>query len=160
MTGEQPTKKDNSATQIKINEQKWTPTVWSAGWTAVPSAIIEHQHALGLDAVDLNIIMHLTMYWWRPDNAPYPSKATLARAMNVDPRTVQRRIANLEAIGFIRREERRIKGKGSKTNRYHLDGLVAALKPFAEEKLREREQQRSATEARIKRKRPKLEIVK
>jgi hypothetical protein len=44
----------------------------------------------------------------------------------------------MEAAGFLRREERRIPGKGGNTNRYHLDGLIRAAQPYAKEKLQER----------------------
>jgi DNA-binding Lrp family transcriptional regulator len=47
---------------------------------------------------------------------------TIAKAIGVTPRSVQRRIAALEAAKLIRREERRISHKGSKTNIYHLRG--------------------------------------
>jgi len=84
------------AQTLKTNEEKWSPQLWKAGWTTIPNVIIERQKALGLDALDINIIMHLATYWWTPDNKPHPSKVTIADAMQVDPRTVQRRIAKME----------------------------------------------------------------
>lgn len=67
-----------------------------AGWTVIPSVIIERQQVLGLDALDVNILLHLATYWWTPDNKPHPAKKTIADAIGVEPRTVQRRIAALE----------------------------------------------------------------
>lgn len=84
-------------------EKKWSKPLTEAGWTAIPTVIFERQHALGLDALDVNIILHLAGYWWKAGNAPHPSKATIAAPIGVDPRTVQRRIANLEGAGFITR---------------------------------------------------------
>src|SRR6516165_65006 len=120
--------------EIRVNEKKWTPTLWRAGWTALPNVIFERQRALGLDALDINIVLHLASRWWRKGSNPFPSKVTIAKAINVDPRTIQRHIARLEKAKLIRREQRRTKD-GSKTNIYHLDGLIKEATPFAEEKI-------------------------
>src|SRR3546814_1436244 len=74
--------------------------------------------------------------WWTAEGKPFPSKTTMAKAMDVHPRTIQKHIAALEGAGYIRREERRTE-TGSRTNIYHLDGLIKAVAPFAVEKLAE-----------------------
>ena len=152
----------NAATesQLKENEKKWSKTLIAAGWTVMPNVIIERQRALGLDALDVNIILHLASRWWKADGKPHPSKGSIAEAMNVHPRTVQKRIAAMEAAKLIRREERRLKGGGSKTNIYHLDGLIKEAMPYAEEKIAERklnEERRKAKAA--KRGRPNLKVI-
>lgn len=153
-------KKDEAAQALRMNERKWTKPLMDAGWTAIPAVIIERQAALGLDALDVNILLHLANHWWTVDNKPHPSKATIAAAIGVDPRTVQRRIAQMERAGFIRREERRIPGKGSKTNRYHFDGLIAEARPYADEKLAERQRREREDRTRPGRKgRPQLTVV-
>jgi len=81
-----------TAKEVRVNEKKWSKALMDAGWTALPSVIIERQKALGLDALDMNIILHLANYWWTRDNKPHPSKKTIAEAIGVAPRTVQRRI--------------------------------------------------------------------
>jgi hypothetical protein len=151
----------DAAEALRVNEKKWTKPLMEAGWTCIPSVIIERQRALGLDAIDINILMHLATHWWTEDNKPYPSKVTIATALDITSRTVQRRIAAMERDGFIRREQRRIPGKGSNTNRYHLDGLIKAAQPYAEEKLQqraERDEERKKTVAR--KGKPKLRVVK
>ena len=149
----------NAAEKLKTNEQKWSKPLMDAGWTAIPSVIIERQKALGLDALDVNILLHLAAYWWTSDNKPHPSKATMADALQVDPRTVQRHIARLEAAKLIRREQRRVEGKGSKTNIYHFDGLIEAAKPFALEKIKEIADRTEQRKARVQSKRAKLRLV-
>ncbi len=67
-----------------------------SGWTAFPSIILEKQHSLGIDALDVNIILYLATYWWEADNKPHPAKGTIAETLGVTPRTIQRRIAALE----------------------------------------------------------------
>ncbi|MCG8505789.1 MAG: helix-turn-helix domain-containing protein [Sphingomonadales bacterium] len=153
--------KNSAAQQLRVNEAKWSKQLWRAGWTALPNVIFERQQALGLDPMDINIILHIASYWWKPEGKPHPSKVTIADAIGVHPRTVQRRIAALESAGFIEREERRTPGIGSKTNIYHLDGLIKAAKPYAIEKLEEREERAELRRARARRKgKPILKVIR
>lgn len=146
---------------LKALEQKWSPELIEAGWTVLPAALIEHQRALGLDAIDINIILHLANRWWTADNRPMPSKNSIAEAMNIDPSTVRRRVQSMEKSGFIRREERRLSKVGSKTNIYHLDGLINSLKPFAAVMVEEKKRRMAEREARFsQRGRPKLSLIK
>lgn len=160
MTKQTTTKPTQAAKKLRENERKWSKVLMEAGWTAFPTVIIERQKALGLDPTDVNIILHLASYWWTSDNKPHPSKKTIAEALDVTSRTVQRRIAAMEKAGFIRREERRIPGKGSRTNLYHLDGLINEAMPYAREKLEERARRKQEDKARPGRKgRPQLKVV-
>lgn len=145
--------------ELRVNEQKWSKPLMDAGWTAIPVVIFERQRALGLDALDVNIVLHLAGFWWTPDNKPHPSKTRIADAIGVTARTVQRRIAMLEKAGYIHRQERRITGGASKTNIYHFDGLIKAALPLAHEKLNERKKRAEDEKARTRRKRPRLEVV-
>lgn len=155
------TAQTKTAQTLKTNEQKWTKPLIDAGWTCLPSVIIERQQALGLDAVDINILMHLAVHWWTEDNKPHPSKGTIAAAMGMEPRSVQRRIAKLEADGLIRREERRTGKTGSLTNRYHFDGLIKEATPYALERIEEIASKKAQALARATRKgKPKLSLVK
>lgn len=63
----------------------------------------------------------------------------MAASIGLEPRTIQRNIANLQNRGLIRREERRNTPTGSRTNIYHLDGLIKAARPFAIAKQKNRE---------------------
>jgi predicted transcriptional regulator len=152
------TKKAAAVKAIKTNEKKWSKTLMDAGWTAFPSIILEKQAALGLSALDINIILHLSTYWWDADNKPHPTKATIAEALGVSPRTIQRRIASMEAAGFMEREYRKNKNKGNDSNKYHFDGLIDEVTPHAEEKLEAIEERRAAEAARKKRRRP-LKVI-
>src|SRR3546814_5995584 len=130
-------KQTSGSAELRTNEKKWSKPLMDAGWTALPSVIIENQRQLGLSPLDLNIVLYLASKWWTAEGKPFPSKNTMAKAMNVHPRTIQKHIAALEAASYVRREERRTEA-GSKTNIYHLDGLIKDAKPFAEEKLAEK----------------------
>jgi DNA-binding transcriptional regulator YhcF (GntR family) len=129
------------ASQLRQNEAKWTRIMMDAGWTAIPSIILEHQKALGLDPLDLNILLQLAKHWWQANNPPHPSKRRIAEAIGIDPRTVQRRITRLENVGLIRREARRGKYGGTSTNAYHFDGLIAKATPYARKAIEQRKQQ-------------------
>lgn len=144
---------------IKSNEKKWGKTLMRSGWTAFPSVILEKQHALGLTATDINIILYLSTHWWEAERKPYPSKKTIAQALGVTPRTVQKRIAALEEMGFVEREYRKNKLKGNDTNVYHFNGLIKAAEPYAQEKLEEIEAAKEAKKARRKRIKPVLKGI-
>ncbi len=160
MTNTAADKRKNEAAQaLKVNEDKWGKTAMAAGWTAFPSIILEKQHALGLDALEINIILYLCTYWWKKDNKPHPSKKAIAEALGVAPRTIQRRIANLERDGFIKREFRPDKEKGNKTNCYSFDGLIKAIEGFAQEKVNSIKERKKEEESRRSRKKPRLQTI-
>jgi DNA-binding transcriptional regulator YhcF (GntR family) len=144
---------------LRTNEKKWSKALMAAGWNVVPNILIEKQAALGLDALDMNIILHLSHYWWQADNLPHPSVATMAKAIGVKPRTIQKRIKALEDLNLVKREERRFTKDGSITNRYDFSGLIAAATPYAEEKVQEIEAAVEAKRKRLARKKPKLVVV-
>jgi hypothetical protein len=144
---------------LRRNEEKWTTPLMDAGWTVLPSIILEKQQALGLDPIDVNILLQLAKYWWYNDNLPHPSKTTLAECMGVDPSTVRRRIAQMERSGFIRRVTRYdAKHGGQTSNAYEFDGLITAATPFAVETVNTREERRAEDDARRVRKKPRLVV--
>jgi predicted transcriptional regulator len=144
---------------VRQNELKWTSKVMKSGWTAFPSVLLERQKALGLDAVDINILLHLIRHWWFVDNKPHPSKKTIAECMEIDESTVRRRIAAMEAGRLLKRVQRFDPERGQQSNSYDLSGLVKALQPFAEEALRDREQRQKQNVLRRRRKRPVLQVA-
>lgn len=141
--------------------KKWSKPLADAGWTAIPTVIFERQHALGLDPLDINIILHLAGYWWKAGNAPHPSKATIAAAIGMHPRTIQKRIARLESAGFIKRTGRSSRKNGTMTNEYSFDGLIKEATPYAQERIDlKRKRMTEATERAKSKKKPQLTVVK
>jgi DNA-binding HxlR family transcriptional regulator len=138
--------------------QLWSEELVSGiGFTPIPAIILERQEALGLEPVDLNIILQIAFHWRERERLPYPSKATLARRIGISPRTVQRRIAALESHGFIERRARTLRNGGNDSNEYSLSGLIEKARPFADEKREliekheaEHEERRSRRRARPK----------
>lgn len=144
---------------LRENEKKWSKTVMAAGWSAVPNILIEKQEALGLKPIEMNVILHLIQYWWFESNLPHPSVGTIAKALGVTDRTVQRTIKGLIELGFMEKEERRKTRHGSLTNLYSFNGLIEKLKPYAAEKITERKKKEADEKERIARKKPKLTVV-
>lgn len=146
---------------IHENERKWSKELMTAGWTAIPSVILERQQALGLNALDVNILLHIARHWWRADELPFPSKTSIAECIGVNPRTVQRHIAELEEAGLIQRVSRfGDKSKGQLNNAYDLRPLIREAKPFAAEVVEERKARQEERRARRIRKLPKMQIAK
>ena len=80
---------NDAKSRLRSDEAKWSKKLMDAGWTVIPSVILERQTALGIDAIDVNILLHLARHWWYSDNLPHPSKATIAscwaRRLESDP---------------------------------------------------------------------------
>ena len=144
---------------VKQLQAKWGRDLLAAGWVALPSIILERQDALGLDAIDINIILHIAKHWFEAGNLPHPSKGSIAKAMQVTPRAVQKRIARLEDEGFLQRIERRgPKGtKGSQTSEFAFTGLIQKATPHAIEAVQQREKFRQLKLERLRRKKPRVE---
>lgn len=146
--------------QLRENEKKWGAELMAAGWTCLPSTILQRQQALGLDSVDLNIILLIASHWWRADSLPFPSKKLMAQTIGIDESNVRKRIAKLEAGKLIKRVERRVPGQRSKSNIYDLSGLIEAATGYAKEEIVLRELQRKSRIDRPTRKgKPRLTVV-
>ena len=113
-----------------LNEVKWTKQLLQSGWSALPNIIIEKQAELGLDPIDMNIVIHLLHWWTSADELPSPTVEMIANEIGVSARTVQKHIGDLQASGLITRVERRNTRSGSAANLYSLDGLIRATMPF------------------------------
>lgn len=145
--------------QLKIIEKRWSKSLAKAGWTALPNIILDKQHALELEPIDINILMQIAKHWWQAEAAPFPSIETIALAIGVTTRTVQRRITKMEKAKLIERNVRHYARGGQKSNAYTFKGLIDRCTPFAEEAIAERERRKNGDRARMRRKQP-LTVVK
>ena len=117
----------------KASERKWGKPVMDLGFCIVPSLLLRAQPRLKLNPTQLAVLMHLADYWWDVDRKPYPSKKTLGERLGLSARQVQRYIAELEAMGFVKRIERTAPHRGKLSNEYDLSGLVKRLKELEPE---------------------------
>src|SRR5687767_13383765 len=126
--------RSENARHLRANESKWGLTLVEAGWTLVPSTLLERQQALGLDPVDLNILLQLARHWWQPGNPPRPAISTIAECIGKSVSTVQRRLKRLERDGLIQIEHRYHERHGAQlASYYRFHGLIEAATPYAEE---------------------------
>lgn len=134
-----PPPKSESPAKEKEFVKKWGADAHSLGWTAIPNILLERQQALGLESVDLNLILILLKHWWKAsDDAPFPTKKTLADIIGRTEKTVQARIAAMEKKGLITRNERYSPVYGRMANGYDLSGLITKLKALAKAEVKER----------------------
>lgn len=118
----------------KQSAAKWGKEAMAVrGFCILPSVLLQAQRRLGINPVQLNILLHLADHWWVAQRMPFPSKTTIAERMNMSARQIQRQIASLEAAGLVKRNERSGEKYGRGPNEYDLSGLVARLKEIAEE---------------------------
>lgn len=114
-------------------DEKWGPEVKSLGFTMVPSLLFKAQHRLGLSPTQLVVLLQLLDHWWDLDRHPWPAKERLSDKIGINPRQVQRVVAELQKGGFLVRKERYLEKRGRTSNEYNLSGLVAKLKKIAPE---------------------------
>ena len=132
-----PVNEGASSTAKKVLEEKWGSPLLSEGFTVMPNIVFQHQKALKLKPLDVLILLHLIAYWWKANEPPRPAKGTIAMALNVDPRTVQRAVEKMEKLGYIKRIARKASAGDNLPNGYDLRGLVkAATKHALEQKNR------------------------
>lgn len=101
-----------------------------AGWQALPDVLLKNQHKLDLTPTELLVLINVLSFWWYVEELPFPRVTTLAKRMNVTPRTVQRALQKLFDKGLL--TKKRDLGKDN-VEREVLDpsGLVEILKRWA-----------------------------
>jgi predicted transcriptional regulator len=132
--------------KLKESVKMWGKPVLGAGFTIVPSTLLLKQRELGLDSVDMNILMHLLVTWWKKEKPPFLSKKTVARRMKLDPSTIQRHVRKMEGLGILKRIERHGNNKSRQTNAYDLRPLATALHPLATDVRRGRAKRKERAE--------------
>ena len=112
---------------------KWGERVAARGFAQLPNYLIQLNQFLGddnLTPVELLVLIQLSATWWKKDDLPFPSVATLAARCGVSGRLVQRALNRLEELKLIQRVRRRIRGIIS-SNAYDLAPLVEFLDDLA-----------------------------
>jgi Helix-turn-helix domain len=81
-----------------------------------------HAGARGLNSSEAMLIIQLVDFKWGAD-APWTTVPLLAKRMGLTPRQVRATLRSLEQLGYVKRAPSMTGGP----NRYHLEGLFAAL---------------------------------
>ena len=145
-------------TTEKNFEAKWGRALAAAGYTQVPDALILFQARLGLTPLDICILLVLLKYG-HPGKPPWLAKSSIAKVLGVDPSTVRKRVQKLEALGFVKRKERRHGYGDSDTNLYLLDGLAEKLEAYANELVEKRQKRKDDERPQKPFIRPRLRVV-
>lgn len=95
-----------AAKKPSSTERIWGKAVYSHGYAGIPSILIQAQRRLGINAMQMNIIIQLLDYWHEPTRKPFPAKKELAKRMDVTEKTIQNNMRALEKAGYIKRRYR------------------------------------------------------
>jgi hypothetical protein len=126
----------SDATQL----EKWGKA-GKAGFQVVPNVLFRAQSVLDIDAIDVVILLNLSMHWWDRTKLPYPSAQLLSQRMGLSRRTIERHIQNLDKRGFIQRLAAKAPQEGKpKVRRFDMSGLVERLEIAASKNLVQRQQ--------------------
>jgi hypothetical protein len=146
------------------SEDKWGAKVIGLGFCILPSLLLRAQRRLSLSPTQLAVLIQLADFWWDAGRKPFPKKADLAERLSLSDRQVQRYLADLEAMGLIRRIERRARHRGKISNEYDLQGLVdklAEIEPdFREAGEQARQARKAAARPGLKDRRQIAKVVK
>lgn len=115
--------------------EKWGKPVAERGFAQVPNYLLllnqflDDEHRLS--PVELLVLIQLVGTWWKKDDKPFPSMATLARRCGSSERQIQRAVNHLVAVGLVAKEKRRV-GRGLiSSNAYNLTPLTEVLEEAA-----------------------------
>ena len=114
---------------------KWGSAVsdGATGFQALPDILVRSQARLGLSAAEMVVLINVLMYWWTPEQWPYPRPRQIANRMGGTTRTAERWLKKLERKGLLRRLPSEENGGGPRIRRIDLTGLIQALQKLAEE---------------------------
>ena len=100
-----------------------------SGFTPVPNFFLHQYHKLKprITHAEAMFVVHIVSFKWKA-SAPFPSLAKVALHMGVTPQAARAYARSLERKGFLRREKRT-----GLSNRFHLEGLFAALEKMCDQ---------------------------
>jgi hypothetical protein len=124
---EVPEKPRKTARRSSPIADKWGTSLVS-GFQVIPNVLVRAQAHLGLDAVDVVVLLNMNMHWWKMGEFPFPRPTIIAKRMGISKRTVERRIEKLVKAGLLERVP--LHGDDN-LRRYRLDGLVRRLSDAA-----------------------------
>jgi hypothetical protein len=85
----------------------WGSAVLSHGYTGIPSILIQGQQRLGVNALQMNILIQLLDYWRDPERKSFPTKKQIAERIGVTEKTIHNNVRLLGDAGLVQREMRK-----------------------------------------------------
>jgi DNA-binding MarR family transcriptional regulator len=144
----------------KTLHAKWTKPLIEAGYTVIPSIIIQRMGVLGLSAMDFAVFAQIASHWWAPDSSPHPSIKRMAKTLGVSESTVKRSIDRMVTANFLGRKRRPQVKNRHLTNLYDLKPMIVAVTPYALEELENIAERKAKKLKALKKGRPKLVVAK
>lgn len=83
--------------------------------------------------MEVVVLLNLLMYWWQPEDWPYPRLSVISERIGASRRTVERAVHSLEEKGLVRRLRSETL-EGPAIRRFDLSGLVKTLQDIVEER--------------------------
>jgi DNA-binding MarR family transcriptional regulator len=115
----------------RVLQDKWGGAL-GGGFQLIPNVLIRAQKQLGLDSVDLVVLLNLNLHWWTPAELPHPRPTVIANRMGLSKRTVERSLQRLAKLGYVERLPPLRKKDGAIVRPYRLTGLVERLRRAVE----------------------------
>ena len=109
-------------------QDKWGDAAL-VGFSQIPDTLLKTQHLMGISPLELNVLLNLISFWWKADDQPFPSTASLAKRIGVQPRTVQKTIKAMTDRGIIGKSP--LRGKGPGRSKYDMRPLVDSVANLA-----------------------------
>jgi hypothetical protein len=114
---------------------RWTARLADRHFTPISEVFLHNLQRLrpnpgarGLNPTEALVIIQLMSHKW-DNRAPFPALTTIAERIGLQVRSVRAAVKRLEDLGYLRREPSTYGGP----NRYHMDGLFAALEGLLDE---------------------------
>lgn len=118
---------DNATPDVTL---KWGVDVAERGFSQIPNYLAFLNQFVEVDQrlspTELLLLIQLVSVWWKKEDQPYPSMATLAVRCGVSERQVQRAVTRLEKLNLLKRVKRRTSGIIA-SNAYDMTPLVEFL---------------------------------
>jgi len=125
-------------------ERIWGSAVLSHRYTGIPSILIQGQQRLGVNALQMNILVQLLDYWREPERKPFPTKKQIAQRIGVTAKTIRNNARLLGEAGLVKREMRKTASGDWNSNVYHLNGLVERVQKMEADFAEARNKRRQA----------------
>lgn len=119
----------NSSHDPHAIQDRWGEGL-GGGFVVIPSVLLQHQQELELDCEEVVVLANLLAHWYYDARMPYPRTETIAKRAGISRRTVQRRLKQLEAKGFVKRQVVPGEDQVRSLTLYDLRGTVEKLKPL------------------------------
>ena len=84
--------------------------------------------------MEVVVLLNLLMYWWQPENWPYPRLSVISERIGTSRRTVERAVQSLEEKGLVHRLRNETHKEGPTIRRFDLNGLIETLKDLVEKR--------------------------